>query len=122
VKHDGYAERRERATIPAGITPSPRATTSRASTTFDASPERSRAAADSMAAAHATGLRAGVTSSDRASGARVVEGSMSSSSSASGVAEVTNVRPRTRVTASAGTRSNSDGKPAHGPAGSRSVR
>ena len=88
MKHDGYAARSERATVAAATTPSPRAMTSRASTTFSASPARSRAAADSIAAVHATGLRRGLTSSFRAGGALTRVASRSSKSDASGDAVV----------------------------------
>src|SRR5581483_12415553 len=122
VKHDGYAERSDRATAPADTTPSPWATTSRASTTLAASPALSRAAALSTAAAHAIGLRTGVTSSVRAADARIVDVDRSSRSSAPSAADVMKVRPRALVTAKAGILSSRPGKPDHGPRGSRSGR
>src|SRR3989442_6997909 len=122
MKHDGYAERSERPTIAAATTPSPRAITSRASTTLSASPVRRRAAADSTAAVHATGLRRAETSSLRAAGAFTRAGSRSRSAAASGVVAVAKVRPLILITARTGTRSSSAGNPDHGPPGSRSGR
>src|SRR5437879_3981995 len=122
MKHDGYADRSERATFAAVTTPSPCAITSRARTTFSASPARKRAAADSTAAVHETGLRIGLMVSARAARVLTLRGSRSSRSSASAVAAVTNVRPRDRIRARAGTRSSRAGNPDHGPAGSRSGR
>src|ERR1700674_3499604 len=122
VKHDGYAPRNERATIAADTTPSPRSSTSRASTTLAASPPPRRAAAISTAAVHAIGFRTAVTSSLRAAGARRPVALNSRRASAFSEIEVAYVRPRTRVTASSGTRSSRAGKPDQGPPGSRSGR
>src|SRR5712691_284271 len=119
MKHDGYAERSERATLAAATTPSPRAITSRASTTLSASPARNRAEADATAAVHAVGLRTALTLSARAAGALSRGGSRSRRSAASGAAAVANVRPLILITARAGTRSRRAGKPDHGPPGSR---
>src|SRR5260370_12066804 len=69
MKHDGYAERSDRATLAAATTPSPRAITSRARTTLSASPARSLAAADVTAAVQAVGLRTELTLRGRAAGA-----------------------------------------------------
>src|SRR6266851_2614999 len=119
MKHDGYAERSERATLAAATTPSPRAITSRASTTLSASPARSRAAADATATVHEVGLRTELTLSVRAAGALRHGGSRSRRSAASGAAAVAKVRPLILITARAGTRNRRAGKPDHGPPGSR---
>src|SRR5712691_5142440 len=119
MKHDGYAERNERATLAAATTPSPRAITSRASTTLSASPARKRAAADATAAVHAIGLRTELTLRARAAGALRRGGSRSRRSAASGAAAVAKVRPLILITARAGTRNRSEGNPDHGPLGSR---
>src|SRR5713101_2732374 len=119
MKHDGWAERSERATLAAATTPSPRAITSRASTTLSASAARNRAAADATAAVHDVGLRTELTLSVRAAGALRRGGSRSSRSAASAAAAVAKVRPLILITARAGTRNRSAGKPDHGPPGSR---
>src|SRR4029077_842542 len=119
MKHDGYADRSERATLAAATTPSPRAITSRASTTLSASPARNRAAAAATAAVHATGLRTGLTLRVRAAGALKGGGSRSRRSAASGAAAVAKVRPLVLITARAGTRKRREGKPDQGPPGSR---
>src|ERR1700687_4271034 len=122
MKHDGYAERSDRATLAAATTPSPRAITSRANTTLPASPERSRADADATAAVHAVGLRTELTLRLRAAGALRRGGSRSRRPAAPGAAAVAKVRPLILITARAGTRNRSAGKPDHGPPGSRSGR
>src|SRR5712692_4101996 len=119
MKHDGYAARSERATLAAATTPSPRAITSRARTTLSASPARSRAAADATALVQTVGLRTALTLRERAAGALRRGGSRSRRSAASGTAAVANVRPLILITARAGTRKRSAGKPDHGPPGSR---
>src|SRR5207247_2601924 len=56
----------------------------------------------------------------RAAGARTGDAARSRRSSASRVAATTNVRPRRRMTASAGTRNSRAGSPDQAPCGSRS--
>src|SRR5260370_27092323 len=93
MKQDGYAARSERATLAAATTPSPRAITSRASTTLSASPARNRAAADVTAAVHAVGLRTGLTVRVRAAGALRRGGPRAGRSAASRPAAVGKGRP-----------------------------